>query len=68
MDDPPASDLINSDEVATMLDIRHRSSINTLLARGTDGFPAPAVDKGKCRLWSRTAVREWAVRTGRLEG
>jgi hypothetical protein len=65
--DDPYSDLVSSEDIAERLDIRHRASINTMLARGTDGFPAPVVDKGKCRLWRWTQVREWAVRTGRLE-
>lgn len=65
--DDPYSDLVNSDEIAERLDIRHRASINTMLARGTDGFPPPVVDKGKCRLWSWKQVRQWAIKTGRLE-
>lgn len=66
MADVPASDLVNSAQIAERLGVRHRESVVKWRHRHPD-FPAPVVEQGKVMLWSWTAVREWAVRTGRLD-
>jgi hypothetical protein len=56
------ADLIDSQDVADMLDLSHRSSVTTYLRRYPD-FPAPAVERGKgrTRLWLRSDIERWAA-------
>lgn len=56
-------DLIDSQEVADLLSLSHRSSVTTYLRR-YDDFPRPAVERGKgrTRLWIRADIRAWAAR------
>jgi hypothetical protein len=61
-------DLVTSEDIAQRLGLAGRRTVNTLLARGTDGFPAPVMDRGKVRLWLWSEVHAWAERTGRLPG
>jgi hypothetical protein len=68
MADTPASDLVTSTEIAERLGLSHHQNVTNLWKRGTDGFPGPAFDRNRVRLWSWPQVREWAVRTGRLPG
>lgn len=58
------SELVNSDEVAQMLGLTRRQAVSTYRTR-YDDFPAPVVDKGRCRLWLRQDVERWARATGR---
>jgi hypothetical protein len=66
MADVPASDLIDSQEIADWLGVRRRSVSQWLARADVTGFPQPVISRPRLQLWSRTQVREWAVRTGRL--
>ena len=54
-------DLIDSQDVADLLGLSHRSSVTTYLRRYPD-FPRPAVERGKgrTRLWIRADIERWA--------
>lgn len=66
MGDTPASDLVTTQEIADLLGMSHRENVTKLWRRGTDGFPDPIIDRGRVRLWSKTAVLAWARATDRL--
>jgi predicted DNA-binding transcriptional regulator AlpA len=66
MADVPASDLINSQEIADWLGIKRRSVSQLLARRKVTGFPEPIIREDRLHLWSRSQVKEWAVRDGRL--
>jgi predicted DNA-binding transcriptional regulator AlpA len=55
-----ADDLIDANDVAAAIGLRHRNSVATYLSRYPD-FPRPVVvtGGGRCRLWSRSDVNEW---------
>jgi predicted DNA-binding transcriptional regulator AlpA len=57
-----ASDLAGVTELATMLGLT-RTAIYSYIERDDLGFPQPEVALHRRRLWSRTAVAEWAART-----
>ncbi|MCU1358086.1 MAG: hypothetical protein JWM89_3504 [Acidimicrobiales bacterium] len=54
-------DLIDSQDVAEILGLSHRSSVTTYLKRYAD-FPRPAVERGagRTRLWVRQHIEAWA--------
>ncbi len=58
-------DLVDSDEVAAIIGLANRRGISVYQHRYED-FPAPVIIKGRCLLWVRQAVEEWARKTGRL--
>lgn len=62
----PASDLVNSAQIAERLGIRHRESVVKWRQRYKT-FPAPVIEQGKVMLWSWPEVKAWAVATNRLE-
>jgi glutathione-regulated potassium-efflux system ancillary protein KefG len=59
-------DLIDAAGVAELLGLTHRNSIRVYRTRYVD-FPPPVVDmgKGRCLLWLRTDIEQWAKTTGR---
>lgn len=59
------SELIDSAEVARLLNLSHRNSVSTYLRRYPD-FPRPAVVRGDGRinLWLRAEILEWRPATG----
>jgi hypothetical protein len=65
--DVPASDLVNSAQIAERLGIAHRESVVKWRQRHPE-FPEPALHVGKVMLWSWPEVRAWAERTGRIAG
>ena len=52
--------LLSSAEVAELLGLSHRESVNTY-ARRYEDFPDPIVDKsgGRIRLWLRQDIETW---------
>jgi len=54
-------DLIDAEEVATILGLGHRNSVYTYLKRYED-MPRPVVDlgEGRVRLWLRPEMETWA--------
>lgn len=51
------ADLLDASEVAELLGIKRRSVYH--MARYLDGFPQPAVVKGRSPLWERRQVEAW---------
>jgi predicted DNA-binding transcriptional regulator AlpA len=53
-------DLVDADEVATLLGLSSRNAISVYRSR-YDDFPKPVVDRGtgKCRFWLRPDVEAW---------
>jgi hypothetical protein len=60
------ADLIDSQDVADILELSHRSSVTTYLRR-YESFPRPAVDRGagRTRLWVRQEIVQWSERSAR---
>ena len=54
-------DLLTSEEVAALIGVSHRQTVNTYLRRYPD-FPQPVVERvgGRVRLWLRPDVERWA--------
>lgn len=52
--------LLDADEVASLLELSSRSAISVYRSRYTD-FPEPVLDRGtgKCRFWLRAEVEAW---------
>ena len=63
------ADLVDSQEVADLLGLSHRSSVTTYLKR-YDSFPRPVVDRGagRTRMWLRSDVVGWKLRSTREGG
>jgi hypothetical protein len=60
-------DLIDAQGIADLLSLSHRNTVSVYQKRYA-GMPRPIIDlgRGRCRLWSRPAIVEWARKTGRL--
>lgn len=60
-------DLIDAAGIAALLDVAGPRVISTWRGRYVD-FPAPVIDmgSGRCLLWLRPDIKEWARSTGRL--
>ena len=60
-------DLIDAHGVAQILSLSHYNTVTTYLKRYPD-MPRPLLDygHGRCRLWRRKDIEEWARKTGRL--
>jgi glutathione-regulated potassium-efflux system ancillary protein KefG len=54
-------DLIDAEDVATILGLGHRNSVYTYLKRYED-MPRPVVDlgEGRVRLWLKPEIENWA--------
>jgi predicted DNA-binding transcriptional regulator AlpA len=50
-------DLLDASEVAALLGVQRRSVYH--FTRYLDGFPQPAVTKGRSPLWERKQVEAW---------
>jgi predicted DNA-binding transcriptional regulator AlpA len=59
------SDLIDSPEVAALLGLSRYNAVSEYRRRYED-FPEPVVKKGRCLLWRRRDVEQWAKATGRM--
>ena len=57
-------DLIDSPEVAKLLGLSRYNSVS-MYRRRYDDFPEPVVEKGRCLLWRRRDIEQWAKATGR---
>ena len=58
-------DLIDSPGVAKLLGLSRYNSVS-MYRRRYDDFPEPVVEKGRCLLWRRRDIEQWAKATGRL--
>lgn len=65
MADDPYADLVDSQQIADRLSVERRT-VNNWLGKSI-GFPEPVVRRDRLLLWSWPRVREWAIRTGRLQ-
>ncbi len=56
------TDLVDAHVVAQMLGLAHRNTVSVYQKRYAD-MPRPIVEmgRGRCRLWSRAEIREWAA-------
>ncbi len=63
-----SEDLIDSQMVAELLGLSHRSTVTSYLKRYPD-MPRPVIEfgKGRVRLWLRPDVEKWARGTGRAQ-
>lgn len=59
-------DLIDVYGVAKLLGLSQRNSVSTYQRRYAD-MPRPVIDfgQGRCRLWRRSEMERWALKTGR---
>lgn len=53
-------DLIGPAEVAPMLGLTNPAGVSVYRRRHAD-FPEPRVDKGRCVLWLRADIEQWAA-------
>ncbi|MCU1498521.1 MAG: hypothetical protein JWM47_2474 [Acidimicrobiales bacterium] len=53
-------DLLDATAVADLLGLASGRVISVYLARYPD-FPAPAIERGRCRLWLKADVEGWKV-------
>lgn len=58
------TDLVDAAEIADMLGLASNRAVSTYRAR-YDTFPEPVIEKasGKCVLWLRTDIEDWARKT-----
>ncbi len=56
-------ELVDAQEVATILGLAHRNTVSVYQARYLD-MPLPVVDRrsGRLKLWLRPEVERWAAR------
>lgn len=54
------ADLIDPAEVAAIIGLGNANGVSVYRERYAD-FPAPVVDKGRCRLWRRADIEAWAA-------
>lgn len=52
-------DLVDSADVAQLLGLSERNSVNLYRRRYPD-FPAPVFERPRSRLWIRSEILEWA--------
>jgi prophage regulatory protein len=57
--------LVGAFEIAGILGVS-RQRVHQLAV--TSGFPAPLADLASGKVWERSAIEEWARRTGRMHG
>jgi len=60
-------DLIDAQAVAKMLGLAQRNTVSLYQHRYAD-MPRPIIDlgRGRCKMWLRREIVEWAKRTGRV--
>lgn len=61
-------DLIDAQGVADMLGLAQRTAVSVYQRRYPD-MPRPVVtlSGGRTRLWLKSEIEQWAIRTGRAE-
>lgn len=52
-------DLIDTAAVAELIGLTNPRGVSVYRKRA--GFPAPAIERGRCLLWLRADVEAWAV-------
>ena len=59
-------DLIDASRVAEMLRLSQRNTVSSYQRRYPD-MPRPVVDlgAGRCKMWLRSEISQWAAETGR---
>ena len=59
-------DLIDASRVAEMLRLSQRNTVSSYQRRYPD-MPRPVVDlgQGRCKMWLRSEISQWAAETGR---
>ena len=59
-------DLIDASRVAEMLRLSQRNTVSSYQRR-YPGMPRPVVDlgAGRCKMWLRSEISQWAAETGR---
>jgi hypothetical protein len=55
-------DLLDSGQVAEILGLSHRNTVSMYRRRHLD-FPAPFVERDRCKLWLRKDIEAWAARS-----
>ena len=60
-------DLIDAHEVARVLSLSHRHTVS-LYQKRYPKMPRPVVDlgAGRCKMWLRSEITQWAKETGRV--
>jgi predicted DNA-binding transcriptional regulator AlpA len=61
------SDLIDAESVAQLLGLAQRNTVSGYQRRYPD-MPRPVIDmgRGRCKLWLRSEIEDWATATGRV--
>jgi predicted DNA-binding transcriptional regulator AlpA len=59
-------DLADAQAVAQMLGLAQRNTVSLYQRRYSD-MPRPVIDlgRGRCKMWLRSEIRDWALRAGR---
>ncbi len=59
-------DLVDAQAVADMLGLAQRNTVSLYQRRYSD-MPRPVIDlgRGRCKMWLRSEIRDWALRVGR---
>jgi len=62
------SDVVDAQGVAQLLGLAQRNTVSLYQRRYPD-MPRPVIDlgRGRCKLWLRSEVVDWARRAGRLD-
>ena len=60
------STLVDPGEVADIIGLGNVRGVAVYRKR-YDDFPVPAIEKGRCLLWRRSDVEQWAKATGRIK-
>jgi len=53
-------DLVDAEEASRILGLANPRAVSVYQRRYED-FPRPAVSKGRCRLWRRSAIEGWVA-------
>ena len=59
-------DLVDAQAVAQILGLAQRNTVSLYQRRYPD-MPRPVIDlgRGRCKMWLRTEITDWALRAGR---
>jgi predicted DNA-binding transcriptional regulator AlpA len=60
------STLVDPGEVADIIGLGNVRGVAVYRKRYED-FPTPIIERGRCLLWQRSEVEDWARKTGRLK-
>lgn len=53
-------ELVDANEVAALTGLKNAKHVSVYNGRKSTGFPAPVIRKGRCVLWRRQDIEEWA--------